>query len=69
MADSDSEEALGLFEEPEGYYKPEVKSTEVQHQTIDGQTLRLHLVGQSPLWVGGKSGCNSLRASIETSVI
>lgn len=50
--DSDSEEAIDLFQEPEGYFQKEKEPTEVQHRTLDGQILTLHLVGQNPLWVG-----------------
>jgi hypothetical protein len=51
--DSDSEEAgLDLFAEPADYYRPEKKPTNVQHETLSNQTLNLHLVGSSPLWVG-----------------
>jgi nicotinamide N-methyltransferase len=51
--DSDSDEAgLDLFAEPADYYRPEKKPTKVQHETLSKQTLTLHLVGSSPLWVG-----------------
>jgi nicotinamide N-methyltransferase len=51
--DSDNEEnGLDLFAEPTDYYKPEKQPTQVQHQTLSNQTLTLHLVGSSPLWVG-----------------
>jgi nicotinamide N-methyltransferase len=51
--DSDNEEnGLDLFAEPADYYKPEKQPTQVQHRTLSNQTLTLHLVGSSPLWVG-----------------
>ncbi|KAK4506701.1 hypothetical protein PRZ48_000434 [Zasmidium cellare] len=48
--DSDNEETIDLFQEPEGYFEKEKEPTQVQHRTSDGQTLTLHLVGQNPLW-------------------
>lgn len=50
--DSDNEEAIDLFQEPDGYFQKEKEPTQVQHRTLNGQTLTLHLVGQNPLWVG-----------------
>lgn len=50
--DSDNDETIDLFQEPEGYYQKEKQPTQVEHRTLDGQTLTLHLVGQNPLWVG-----------------
>lgn len=49
-----SEEAEGgfdLFQEPDGYYEKEKEPTQVQHQTLGGGRLTLHLVGHNPLWV------------------
>ena len=51
--DSDSEEdTTNLFKEPDGYYQKEKEPTQVEHRTVNGQVLRLNLVGQNPLWVG-----------------
>ncbi|EME48822.1 hypothetical protein DOTSEDRAFT_67766 [Dothistroma septosporum NZE10] len=50
MAESDGEEAFDLFQEPDDYYHKEKPPTQVQHQTLDGETLTLRLVGQNPLW-------------------
>ena len=41
-----------LFKEPEGYYKPEKAPTSAEHALLDGRTVKLGLVGESPLWVG-----------------
>lgn len=47
---SDSDEVLDIFKEPEGYRQPEKPFTFQEYKLQDGQTLRLRLVGQSPLW-------------------
>ncbi|KAK4994112.1 Protein N-terminal and lysine N-methyltransferase efm7 [Elasticomyces elasticus] len=39
-----------MFEEPEGFYKPEKQPTFVTHTLPDGRELQLRLVGQNPLW-------------------
>jgi hypothetical protein len=55
MSDNDNseeDEGLNLFKEPEGYYQPEKQHTFVSHVTLNGQTLTLRLVGHNPLWVG-----------------
>lgn len=49
---SDSDEALDLFQEPDGFYKPEPEPTQVVHRMLDGRDLSLRLVGHNPLWVG-----------------
>ncbi|KAK3722516.1 Protein N-terminal and lysine N-methyltransferase efm7 [Vermiconidia calcicola] len=48
--DGSEDGALGMFEEPEGYYKPEKQPTTVLHTTLSGQELTLRLIGLSPLW-------------------
>lgn len=55
MSDSDSDSGgeLGIFQDPEGYYKPEPEPTFVTHTLLDGRELKLRLVGHNPLWVGG----------------
>ncbi|KAF2169894.1 hypothetical protein M409DRAFT_64869 [Zasmidium cellare ATCC 36951] len=51
MSKSSNAGGIGdLFQEPEGYFQKEKEPTQVQHRTLDGQTLTLHLVGQNPLW-------------------
>lgn len=50
--DDDSDGSIGIFEEPVDFYEPEKKPTEVEHRMQNGQTLKLRLVGHSPLWVG-----------------
>lgn len=52
MAESNSEEAFDLFQEPDDFYQKEKPPTQVQHETLNGDTLTLRLVGQNPLWVG-----------------
>lgn len=51
MPESDSEETLDLFQEPEGYFRPEQKPTEAQYESRRG-TMTMRLVGHNPLWVG-----------------
>ena len=50
-SDSDSIAPSSLFNEPEGYYKPEKPPTTAAHTLLDGRTVKLGLVGESPLWV------------------
>ncbi|KAK4634055.1 Lysine N-methyltransferase [Fulvia fulva] len=50
MAESNSEEAFDLFQEPDDFYQKEKPPTQVQHETLNGDTLTLRLVGQNPLW-------------------
>ena len=50
--DGSEDGALGMFEEPAGYYQPEKQPTTVSHRTMNGQELILRLIGLSPLWVG-----------------
>ena len=59
MADDSDEEAIDLFQEPEGYYQPEKEATFVKHRMLNGEELELRLVGNSPLWVR-KSRCSPL---------
>ncbi|RMZ31149.1 hypothetical protein D0859_04742 [Hortaea werneckii] len=48
---SDDESVGGdLFQEPEGYFKPEEEPTFVKHQMLNGNELHLRLVGHNPLW-------------------
>lgn len=56
---SDDESMGGdLFQEPEGYFKPEEEPTFVKHQMLNGNELQLRLVGHNPLWVGRHSTCS-----------
>ena len=48
--DSDSDVALDLFADPEGFYEPEKPPTFVTHTLSSGKELRLRLVGHNPLW-------------------
>lgn len=53
MADSDGDEdTVDWFQEPEGYFREEAKPSEVQHKTLSGEILHLHLTSRNPLWVG-----------------
>ena len=47
----DDEDFESLFEEPEGYFEPEKPATFAEHTLCSGETLRLRLVGNNPLWV------------------
>ena len=49
--ESDEDEGLALFKEPDGYYLPEKQHAYVTHTTLHEQTLTLRLVGHNPLWV------------------
>ncbi|MCJ1254949.1 nicotinamide n-methyltransferase [Lignoscripta atroalba] len=52
MASDDDEDLAHstIFQEPEGYFKPEKASTYAEYTMLSGQILRLRLVGHSPLW-------------------
>ncbi len=50
--DENEEDYVNIFEEPEGFYKPEAQPTSASYQTLQGIDLNLRLVGNSPLWVG-----------------
>ena len=53
-------EALDIFQEPEGFYQADKQPTYVSHRMIDGRDLSLRLIGHSPLWVG--HFCQAIRA-------
>ena len=44
-----------IFQEPDGYFQPEKPATYAEHTLLNGQTLRLRLVGFNPLWVQSRS--------------
>ncbi|KAK4546878.1 hypothetical protein LTR36_001610 [Oleoguttula mirabilis] len=50
MSDSSDEETAGLFDEPEGFYQPEKEPTFVTHRMLNGDDLKLRLVGHNALW-------------------
>ncbi|KAI1612860.1 putative methyltransferase-domain-containing protein [Exophiala viscosa] len=43
-------ESLDLFQEPADFYQPEKQATFTTYTLRNGQTLKLRLVGHSPLW-------------------
>jgi EEF1A N-terminal glycine/lysine methyltransferase len=49
--DTDDAATPNMFDEPEGYFKPEATATLVSYQLVDGSELKLRLVGYNPLWV------------------
>ncbi|KAK1810410.1 Protein N-terminal and lysine N-methyltransferase efm7 [Friedmanniomyces endolithicus] len=49
-SEDDDETTAGLFKEPDDYYPPEKEPTVVEHRMLSGQSLKLRLVGHSPLW-------------------
>ncbi|KAK1071765.1 Protein N-terminal and lysine N-methyltransferase efm7 [Friedmanniomyces endolithicus] len=49
-SEDDDETTAGLFKEPDDYYPPEKEPTIVEHRMLSGQSLKLRLVGHSPLW-------------------
>ena len=53
MEASDDEDRLcyDIFQEPEGFREPEKPATYTEYTMLSGETLRLRLVGHSPLWV------------------
>ncbi|EMF17633.1 uncharacterized protein SEPMUDRAFT_160854 [Sphaerulina musiva SO2202] len=69
MADSDGDEdTVDWFQEPEGYFREEAKPSEVQHKTLSGEILHLHLTSRNPLWghllwQGGRTVADFLEAN------
>ena len=51
MADADDFETGDLFKDPEGFYEPEKEPTFAEHHMLSGQTVRVRLVGDHPLYV------------------
>lgn len=52
MAESDDDDGLNLFDEPQGFYQPDKEPTTATHRLLTGQVITLRLVGHNPLWVG-----------------
>ena len=50
-----------LFQEPEGYYEPEKQPSFTSYTLPSVGSLRLRLVGHSPLWVRDFSGIQDLQ--------
>ncbi|BAE60792.1 unnamed protein product [Aspergillus oryzae RIB40] len=50
MADADDFETGDLFKDPEGFYEPEKEPTFAEHHMLSGQTVRVRLVGDHPLY-------------------
>ena len=42
---------VDIFQEPEGFYKPEAPATFTRYTLFSGETVDLRLVGHNPLWV------------------
>lgn len=59
---SDNEEDVqgfgDIFQDPEGFLQPEKPATFVEHQMRSGQTLKLRLVGDHPLYVRTANNCS-----------
>lgn len=49
----------GFFQDPEGFLQPEKPATFAEHQMRSGQTLKLRLVGDHPLYVRTANNCSS----------
>ena len=50
--DSDGDnDAVNLFQDPDGFYEPEKPATVTSYTLNDGRVISLRLVGHSPLWV------------------
>jgi nicotinamide N-methyltransferase len=62
MASDGEEGAQGfgdLFQDPEGFFQPDKPPTFAEHQMRSGQTLKLRLVGDHPLYVRTANDCLS----------
>lgn len=59
MADADDFETGDLFKDPEGFYEPEKEPTFAEHHMLSGQTVRVRLVGDHPLYVRPHPVCLS----------
>jgi nicotinamide N-methyltransferase len=49
-ADSENDELLNIFNDPQGYYPPSPKPTTEKYALLSGYELSLQLVGHNPLW-------------------
>lgn len=49
-SDTESDSGINLFEDPEGFYKPDPLPTTARHTLGTGEVLTLNLVGHNPLW-------------------
>ncbi|KAF2725779.1 nicotinamide N-methyltransferas-like protein Nnt1 [Polychaeton citri CBS 116435] len=70
MEDSDGDDnGLGLFTEPEGFFRPEREPTTVVHQMLNGSQFTLRLVGHNPisqghfLWNAGRTLADFIEAN------
>ena len=50
-SEEDQTDTSDLFREPEGYYRAQQPASDVCFSLPSGQSFRLHLVAQNPLWV------------------
>lgn len=48
---ADDFESGDLFQDPEGYYPEDAPPTFAEHGMLSGQTVRVRLVGDHPLYV------------------
>ena len=46
-----NDDAIDIFQEPQGYYQPNKPSKFTEFELQDGRIISLRLVGESPLWV------------------
>jgi len=49
--DSENFGDTSLFQEPDGYFRPEEPPSFAEHTLLSGQRLQMRLVGHNPLWV------------------
>ena len=49
--DDDGLDANALFQEPDGYFQPEKPPSFAEYKLLNGETVKLRLVGHNPLWV------------------
>ena len=62
--DSDNDQGLDMFTEPDGFYEPDKEPTFVTHRMLNEHELTLRLVGHNPLWVGAASCLESSKLDV-----
>lgn len=62
LSDEDDNLDNTMFQEPNGYFQPQMPYTHTDYTLLSGQKLRLRLVGHNPLWVPAhdRPSCPSL---------
>ncbi|RAL01847.1 putative nicotinamide N-methyltransferase Nnt1 [Aspergillus ibericus CBS 121593] len=73
MAEEDSLDMGDMFQDPEGFYEPEPEPTFAEHHMLNGQTVRVRLVGSHPLygnllWNAGRTSSHYIEERASTLI-